>query len=234
MSSVFGGDLTPINALTILDDVPEELRGHETMKGVTAKVIEVLTGSLNTMTQSYPPTASEKDTKQRIADALATALGPVNQFFGEGTYSCFYTCLPLKPHILALSPGAIEALLASDALQVATENEVYTFWVPGSTNPPMPGPTTAFMQSQRQSVYLSFAVWSSSLSLPPLPRSCRHCVPARGRIGPSPLHAELESRHRAASGAGLIKAGGTGDEEGDGDVIGAWIALLACLPKSRS
>jgi hypothetical protein len=56
-------DLTPTNALTILDDVPEELRGHETMKGVTAKVIEVLTGSLNTMTQSYPPTASEKDTK---------------------------------------------------------------------------------------------------------------------------------------------------------------------------
>jgi hypothetical protein len=96
------------------------------MKGVTAKVIEVLTGSLNTMTQSYPPTASEKDTKQRIADALATALGPVNQFLGEGTYSCFYTCLPLKPHILALSPGAIEALLASDALQVATKNEVYT------------------------------------------------------------------------------------------------------------
>jgi hypothetical protein len=52
-------------------------------------------------------------------------------------------------------------------LQVATENEVYTFWVPGSTNPPMPGPTTAFMQSQRQSVYLSFAVWSSSCVISP-------------------------------------------------------------------
>lgn len=55
----------------------------------------------------------------------------MSQFFGEGSWcrspcSRFYICLPLKPHVLALSPKAMEALLRSDSLQVTTENEVYT------------------------------------------------------------------------------------------------------------
>ena len=127
-------DLAPSNVLTILDDVPEELRGHETMKGVTAKVIEVLADTLNTITQSDPPTASETRKKQELGDALAKALGPVNHFWGQsicakdlGCLDTTYdTCLPLKTHILALPSKAMEALLACDTLQVTTENEVYT------------------------------------------------------------------------------------------------------------
>lgn len=38
----------------------------------------------------------------------------------------FYTCLPLKSHVRALTPKVLEALLASDALQVTIKNEVYT------------------------------------------------------------------------------------------------------------
>ena len=34
-------DLTPGNVLTAMKDVPEELRGHEAMAGVTKKIIEV-------------------------------------------------------------------------------------------------------------------------------------------------------------------------------------------------
>lgn len=127
-------DLAPSNVLTILDNVPEGLRGHETMKGVTAKVIEVLADTLNTITQSDPPTASETRKKQELGDALAKALGPVNHFWGQsicakdlGSLDTTYdTCLPLKTHILALPSKSLEALLASDTLQVTTENEMYT------------------------------------------------------------------------------------------------------------
>jgi len=44
----------------------------------------------------------------------------------DGEYIYFYICLPLKSHVLALSPTVMEALLASDALDTKTENEVYT------------------------------------------------------------------------------------------------------------
>ena len=63
-------DLIPTNALTVLDDVPEELRGHEAMKGVTAKVIEFLADMLDKWTESDPPTVSEKDAKQNIVTAF--------------------------------------------------------------------------------------------------------------------------------------------------------------------
>lgn len=71
---------------------------------------ELLDRSTRIYIQSDPPTASEKDTKQNIVNVLAKALGPVNQFFGEGItrtfyYNCFYISLPLKPHVLALSPN---------------------------------------------------------------------------------------------------------------------------------
>lgn len=36
------GDLNPANALTTLNEVPEELRGHEAMVQVTIEVVEVL------------------------------------------------------------------------------------------------------------------------------------------------------------------------------------------------
>ena len=39
-------DFTLTSALTIPDDVPEELHGHEAMKGVTAKVIACDAGRL--------------------------------------------------------------------------------------------------------------------------------------------------------------------------------------------
>lgn len=35
-------NMTPTDALTILDDVPKELRGHVAMTGVAAKAVEVL------------------------------------------------------------------------------------------------------------------------------------------------------------------------------------------------
>jgi len=123
--------LTLTDAVTVLQEVPEELRGHEAMACVTEKVVAILSKALNEFTEFDPPTTIQKDWKQRIGDALANALGPVNQLFGESPWhklpdDSFYTCLPLKPHILAHSLTAMEALLASDALHVSTENEVYT------------------------------------------------------------------------------------------------------------
>ena len=134
------------DALTILDDVPKELRDHEAMAGVVAKVVEVLADMLNCFTFSDPPTAAEQDLKRQVANALAKALGSVDGFFNDSSClkyrdNSFYTCLPLKFHILALSTQAMEALLASETLEVATEkktlevateNEVYTLlgcWV---------------------------------------------------------------------------------------------------------
>jgi hypothetical protein len=129
--------LSVLDALTILEDVPEELRGHGAMAGVNEKVVAILSKALNEFTESDPPTAAQKQWKQMVGDALANALGPVNQLFGESSWlktpqNHFYTCLPLKSHILALSLTAMEVLLASDALHVSTENEVYTLlgcWV---------------------------------------------------------------------------------------------------------
>ena len=40
-------DLTPTDALTFLDDVPEELHGHDAMKSVTAKVVEILANRID-------------------------------------------------------------------------------------------------------------------------------------------------------------------------------------------
>jgi len=65
-------DLTHADALTLLDKVPEELRGHEAMAGVTVKVVEILGSVLDKWTRSNPPTASQKDLKQKTIDALAT------------------------------------------------------------------------------------------------------------------------------------------------------------------
>lgn len=76
-------DLNPANALTTLNEVPEELRGHEAMVQVTVEVVKVLGGMIQGWAHSDPPTASEKEMKQKIVSALASALGPVNSYFGE-------------------------------------------------------------------------------------------------------------------------------------------------------
>jgi hypothetical protein len=130
-------DLTPANVLSALDEVPEELCGHEAMPIVTAKVVALLGDMLDKCTQSDPPTAIQKEPKSAIVNTLVKALGLVDKLFDQGKWikffdNSFYTCLPLKPHVLALSPTVMEALLASDALHASTENEVYTLlgsWV---------------------------------------------------------------------------------------------------------
>jgi len=53
-------DLTHADALTLLDKVPEELRGHEAMAGVTVKVVEFLMSVLDESTRANLPTASQK------------------------------------------------------------------------------------------------------------------------------------------------------------------------------
>ena len=124
-------DLNPTNALTTLDDVPEELRGHEAMARVTVKIIEILAVMIDEWTPSDPPAATDKETKQKIVTPLASALGPVHRLFGESSclnfhVATFYAYLPLKPHVLALPLTVMEELLASDALHLTTENELYT------------------------------------------------------------------------------------------------------------
>ena len=124
-------DLTPAEALTLLDEVPEEVRGHEAMTRVKMKVSTVLADGLVTWTESDPPTATQKNRKQKLVNALAETLGPVDKLCEQSEWlkyfdKSFYTCLPLKPYVLALPPTAMEALLASDALHVTTESEVYT------------------------------------------------------------------------------------------------------------
>jgi len=124
-------NMTSTDALTILDDVPRELHGHKAMKSVTAKVVDVLADKIDKMALSGPPIALQKHMKENFANALAKALGPVANFllifsWRSGKLDSFYTCLPLKPHVLALSPTVMEAPWESDALDVTTENEVFT------------------------------------------------------------------------------------------------------------
>jgi len=128
MSSVVSG-WTHSDALTTLEDVPEELLGQEAMMCVIRKVIEVLGDALDKWTESDPPTASQIDLKQKTIDALAKALGPVHLYTGEGRWlkspdDSFYTCLPLNPPVLALSSKVMEALSASNYL-ILTEGEIY-------------------------------------------------------------------------------------------------------------
>lgn len=90
-------DLTPVNILSALDEVPEELRGHEAMPGVSAKVIAFLADMLDNCTQSDPPTAIQNEQKSAIANALVKALGHVDQLFDQGKWTksfdnSFYTC----------------------------------------------------------------------------------------------------------------------------------------------
>jgi hypothetical protein len=59
-------DLTHADALTTLDDVPEELLGHEAMMCVVRKVVEALGDALDKWTESDPPTDSQSDLKQKI------------------------------------------------------------------------------------------------------------------------------------------------------------------------
>lgn len=49
-------DLAPVDALKLLDELPEELRGHEAMTTVTEKVLDVLVDVLENWTESAPPT----------------------------------------------------------------------------------------------------------------------------------------------------------------------------------
>jgi len=63
-------NLTSTDALTILDDVPRELCGHEAMTGVVAKVVQVLADMLNSF---IFPTATERDFKRQVTKALASA-----------------------------------------------------------------------------------------------------------------------------------------------------------------
>jgi hypothetical protein len=66
-------DIDPTNALTTLDEVPEELLGHAAMARVIVRVVEVLAAMFDEWTPSEPPTASEKELKEKIVIALASA-----------------------------------------------------------------------------------------------------------------------------------------------------------------
>ena len=133
--------LTLTDAVTVLQEVPEELRGHEAMAGVTEKVVAILSKALNEFREFDPPTI-QKGWKQRIGDALANALGPVNQLFGESPWhklpdDSFYTCLPLKTHVLALSLTAIEDCWQVTPCTCRRRMRCTPCWVAGSIKRPI-------------------------------------------------------------------------------------------------
>jgi hypothetical protein len=92
--------LTAQEALTIVDEFPEDLRGHAVVPKLMAHVVEALAAGIDELTgEQKAEGAKEKkaattqtvtlnDFKKNIkllSDALTKALGPVHQFFEEGS-----------------------------------------------------------------------------------------------------------------------------------------------------
>lgn len=115
-----GAHLSMKGALTLLDDLPEGVREHPAVPELRLKVIKTLATDIDKLADTETATAGSWECPGK-------ALGPVHKLFGEGSdrYGLFYTSIPLKPFVKNLSVAAMGALLGSDKLQMAVEEEAY-------------------------------------------------------------------------------------------------------------
>ena len=120
------------SAVAFYHDLPAVLRDHLSTRAARSKALSLLTTKIETLEQEE---GAERDFQLRQGrEALARCLGPVSQFFqaevgvrkrgGEAVFKK-YSVLPLRSDIKQLPYAAFFHLLASDALQVGSENEAY-------------------------------------------------------------------------------------------------------------
>jgi hypothetical protein len=132
-------DLPLAEVITYLDEIPEEVRGHEALGAVKVKVVKGLSKCIEKLVEEEEDLdmtkeeikEAQKEMKQ-AGNALAKALGQVCKLFEPGDvvdYSdegAFFQRVPLKEHVLDLPPSVMAVLLQSDDLQIQTENETFT------------------------------------------------------------------------------------------------------------
>lgn len=139
--SSLGRDLTLESAITALDDIPEHLRQHSAIDDLkelvqSALIIEIdkLATVYNMKGRNYPE--AERELLSKAGAVLAELLGPVEDFIygfepldSGGDRLKFYHQFSLNDEIAELPVTVMRVLLASDALQVKSENETYTFLI---------------------------------------------------------------------------------------------------------
>jgi hypothetical protein len=113
-------------AVTCLEQLPMALETHRDMAAVRSQVVAALIKGIEERNGKTDEEAVAL--MQRGVNALAKYLGPVAQMFEETTdLSTMY--LPLRKNVKQLPYCVFKRLLASEALQVQLENEVYTLGV---------------------------------------------------------------------------------------------------------
>lgn len=134
-----GEGLTMEDAMTLSDNIPEELHANNSVKNVlNAKIIEALTKGITELQEESAEREEAKKEKtnrmQEAGDALTKVLGSVCGFFEEGkvmssgtlSTTSFYGRVPLKSHVKELPFPAMWVLSASKKLRLQAEDEAYT------------------------------------------------------------------------------------------------------------
>jgi hypothetical protein len=133
-------------AVAFYDALPPELANHPSSRAARQKALPHLTRKIEELNAADGLTQAQRAQLRQGRDALALCLGPVSGFFvpevGGRTQSSGgifkkYTVLPLRSDIKQLSLVALWHLLASEQLQVESENEGYLLvacWAAHSDN----------------------------------------------------------------------------------------------------
>ena len=108
----------------MLDDLPPAVEQHSGMEVVQSGIVGVLVKGI----KERDGKAGKEQELEAGAGALAKCLGPVAGMFEERewliTYNAMFT-MPLRNIVKQLSLNVIKRLLASEALQLQLENEIY-------------------------------------------------------------------------------------------------------------
>jgi hypothetical protein len=141
-----GRGLTLEAAITALDDIPEQLRQHDAIDDLEELVQTALIKEIDKLARIYnmegrDQPEAERELLRKAGDALAKMLGPVDakmlgpvdDFYdvwsGYGGRLGFYNQFELDESIAELPTTVMRVMLASDALEVTTENETYTLLI---------------------------------------------------------------------------------------------------------
>jgi hypothetical protein len=119
------------SAVTFYDELPPVLVAHPSTRAARTKALPLLTAKIESLEQQRG--AQRNAQILQASTALALCLGPVSQFFVQeavgraefGGAFKKYDVLRLRNDIKQLSYVSFWYLLASDALQVESENEAY-------------------------------------------------------------------------------------------------------------
>lgn len=132
-----GRNLTLEAAMIALDDIPEQLRNHDSICDLEELVEAALIKQIDKLARIYDQEGRERELLSKAGAVLAKLLGPVEDFYCiepceelklTGRLG-FYNQFELDEKIAELPATVMRVLLASDALEVTTENETYTLLI---------------------------------------------------------------------------------------------------------